>query len=560
MPIRDFEFDVHFDGVFVTNPLRYTNGSVLQAFLPSMDLKEFHQRLETETGNPLSAIYYTVHGTTPEKGLIKIVDDSDVHTLFEIAYCYGKLELYLDHFDDDLTQHLPVKDGKGKEHVEEDAVVNTNEDGKGKEHVEEMYNSSEDEDYVPVYDDDSDSESDVASIDYLSEDEEEVKDLRTRKAEAKKQPKTASQPKLGVRRNVINDDLYDTFGEHEEFMEDLLKKLKSGEGESEDPFKLATEVEKYPIHDANTHWKLQKPQVGERFESAQEFKDCMTYYALANGFSIWYSKSSQSEVIAQCGQRPPKLEDDSKGKRRKAKRYPNVVIGEGPKCPFRCFARTMRREASFQIISLVDEHTCVRNFRFGSLINYKWIGRQLGGEIRLNPNIKLVDIAGLVMKKYKCTVSSNQCRMAKAYALTEYEKSLEEHYGMLRSYADELLSSNPGSTVKLGVTVNPDEKVYFDRYYICLKGLKEGWIKGCRRVIALDGCFLKSPNTGELLTAIGRDGNNHIFPIAWAVVNVENKDNWNWFIELLSEDLQIEGGGGVTLMSDQHKVCNSFFI
>ena len=85
--------------------------------------------------------------------------------------------------------------------------------------------------------------------------------------------------------------------------------------------------------------------------------------------------------------------------------------------------------------------------------------------------------------------------------------------------------SNPGSTVKVGVTVNPDEKTYFDRFYVCFNGLKEGWKLGCRRILALDGCFLKKPIRGEILTVVGRDGNNHIFPVAWAVVTVENKDN-----------------------------------
>ncbi|GKD25624.1 putative integrase, partial [Tanacetum coccineum] len=46
------------------------------------------------------------------------------------------------------------------------------------------------------------------------------------------------------------------------------------------------------------------------------------------------------------------------------------------------------------------------------------------------------------------------------------------------------------------------------------------------KVIGLDGCFLKGTCRGELLTAMGRDGNNQMFPIAWAVVNVENTDNW----------------------------------
>lgn len=31
---------------------------------------------------------------------------------------------------------------------------------------------------------------------------------------------------------------------------------------------------------------------------------------------------------------------------------------------------------------------------------------------------------------------------------------------------------------------------------------------------------------GELLTAIGRDANNQMFPLAWAIVKIENKDNW----------------------------------
>lgn len=63
---------------------------------------------------------------------------------------------------------------------------------------------------------------------------------------------------------------------------------------------------------------------------------------------------------------------------------------------------------------------------------------------------------------------------------------------------------------------------------------------------------------GELLTAIGRDANNQVYPIAWAVVDVENKSNWTRFLELLSGDLDLIDGRGLVVISDQHKV--SFFI
>ena len=50
------------------------------------------------------------------------------------------------------------------------------------------------------------------------------------------------------------------------------------------------------------------------------------------------------------------------------------------------------------------------------------------------------------------------------------------------------------------------------------------------------------------------DGNNQIYPIAWAVVSVENKENWTWFMKCLIEDLGIDAGAGLTIISDQHKV------
>ncbi|GKC71413.1 multidrug resistance-associated protein 5 [Tanacetum coccineum] len=190
-------------------------------------------------------------------------------------------------------------------------------------------------------------------------------------------------------------------------------------------------------------------------------------------------RSGEVRVVAKYGQRPPRVPDPKK----------------------------------------VDEHTCVRNFNFGALVNYKWIAKIFGDKIRANPDIRLCDIADLVTKKYKCKVSPNQCTNAKKYALTEYEKSIGEHYSMLRSYGKDILDSNLGSTIKLGVTVNPDGKTYFDKFYVYFAGLTDGWKAGYRKIIALDGCFLKNPNQGKILTTIGRDGNNHIYPVAWAVVD-----------------------------------------
>ena len=108
--------------------------------------------------------------------------------------------------------------------------------------------------------------------------------------------------------------------------------------------------------------------------------------------------------------------------------------------------------------------------------------------------------------------------------------------------------------------VGPDEKNYFKRFYVCLKGVKDGWLAGCRKFIGLDGCFLKTHCKGELLSAVGRDANNQIYPLAWAVVEVECKDSWKWFLEYLMQDIGLTDGLGVTLMSDQHKVNYLYYF
>lgn len=89
--------------------------------------------------------------------------------------------------------------------------------------------------------------------------------------------------------------------------------------------------------------------------------------------------------------------------------------------------------------------------------------------------------------------------------------------------------------------------------YICFDALKRNWLAGCRPMLGLNGCFLKGFCKGQLLAAIGRDGNNNIFPVAWAVVESESKESWRWFLELLMHDLNYTQGHGLTIISDQQK-------
>ncbi|GJW32717.1 multidrug resistance-associated protein 5 [Tanacetum coccineum] len=541
------QFDVHNDGYFTHLPLNYVDGVILEIVVPRMPYEQLAEFLDDKLVMYFKGLY-TSTKVQDLKGFSRM--RLKLRSVWGVEARTSTIKgVEARNSTTEGVEAMTRTKDKRKEKVSKDAsdVVET------KRCIVEVDNETEYE---------SDDESDKL-VDYLSPGEDELIKLRNRmKANRKEKAKVKDKPDSGINEpneenNMPAENLRgETFEEHDIYMNELLKSLKTADkdGITEDPFiSVEKHVERYPMYDETTHWRLRKPKVGEKYTSVAQFKECLTYYALANGFSLWHEKSGEEKVVAKCGQRPPRVSAPEKGKQRKQTKFPCASSDALPKCPWRCYARWMIDEKTFQFISLVDEHTCVRNFNFGALVNYKWIAKIFGDKIRANPNIRLCDIANLVMKKYKCKVSLNQCVNAKKYASIEYEKSVGEHYSMLRSYGITILDSNPGSTVKLGVTVNPGGKTYFDRFYVCFAGPADGWKAGCRKIIALDGCFLKRPNQGEILTTIDRDGNNHIYPVAWAVVNVENKDNWTWFFELLEEDLGCSRGNGLTLMSDQHK-------
>ena len=111
---------------------------------------------------------------------------------------------------------------------------------------------------------------------------------------------------------------------------------------------------------------------------------------------------------------------------------------------------------------------------------------------------------------------------------------------------------NPGSTTQVKCSLDGDIPV-FQRIYICLAALRKGWLEGCRRIIGLDGCFIKGQHRGQLLTAVGVDPNNQMYPIAYVVVETENRETWQWFLELLKVDLNINNSHGIAWITDKQK-------
>lgn len=46
-----------------------------------------------------------------------------------------------------------------------------------------------------------------------------------------------------------------------------------------------------------------------------------------------------------------------------------------------------------------------------------------------------------------------------------------------------------------------------------------------------------------MLCALRRDANNQMYPIAWAIVEKETTNSWEWFLDLLIKDLNVGNDG-----------------
>ncbi|KAK9080063.1 hypothetical protein SSX86_001738 [Deinandra increscens subsp. villosa] len=168
----------------------------------------------------------------------------------------------------------------------------------------------------------------------------------------------------------------------------------------------------------------------------------------------------------------------------------------------------------------------------------------------------VLSIQEMLQQKFQIQITSNQIFKAKMKATQKIEGDFKGQYASLRDYCDEMIRCNPGSTCKIDIEPEANSSSptrQFRRIYICLQGLKEGWKMSGREIIGLDGCFMKGPYPGQILTAVGVDANNGIYPVAYGIVESECAASWSWFLGYLGDDLGLSTRSNFTFISDRQK-------
>ncbi|KAK6151999.1 hypothetical protein DH2020_014634 [Rehmannia glutinosa] len=240
----------------------------------------------------------------------------------------------------------------------------------------------------------------------------------------------------------------------------------------------------FPEFNLNSDMAHPNMQVGLVFPNVQLYRKALRKHSVKNGFQLLFEKNESNRVTAKCK---------------------NL-------CGWRIYASFLGKSTSFQIKSIKGEpHRCHRDFRNRSA-NSTYLADRFLQNFVDDPHMTLNSFKKLVRREVNIYAHRQKLYRAKIKAIEAIQGNVKEQYNKLRYYCKQILKENPGSTAVVKVEGPPIYKnPTFQRIFILYEAQKRGFLLGCRPIIGLDACFLKGPYGGQLMAAIGRDGNNQMF-------------------------------------------------
>lgn len=96
----------------------------------------------------------------------------------------------------------------------------------------------------------------------------------------------------------------------------------------------------------------------------------------------------------------------------------------------------------------MDRHTCSKDYKI-MFLNAKWLGKKIQSNIRENSDLKLSDIMEKTHEKWNVCIKKTLAYRAKTLVVDIVDASFKEQYRRVHNYGHDLLSANPGSTIKI---------------------------------------------------------------------------------------------------------------
>ena len=131
-----------------------------------------------------------------------------------------------------------------------------------------------------------------------------------------------------------------------------------------------------------------------------------------------------------------------------------------------------------------------------------------------------------VMKYFRVYINKWLAYSVKERAHDLLRGSMKEHYCKLGRYLEKLKRSNSANILILVTNLEiVKEILIFQILVVCFKGIKYGLLRGFRPIRCIDGSSSKTFLGDCLLTAMGTEGKNQMFSIAWVITEGERQNS-----------------------------------
>lgn len=268
-------------------------------------------------------------------------------------------------------------------------------------------------------------------------------------------------------------------------------------------------------------WQNTITGVGQRFSGVHEFRETLRKYAIAHQFAFRYKKNDSHRVTVKC-----KAED----------------------CPWRIHASRLSTTQLICIKKMNPVHTCEGAVATtGHQATRSWVASIIKEKLKVFPNYKPKDIVNDIKQEYGIQLNYFQAWRGKEIAKEQLQGSYKEAYSQLPFFCERIMETNPGSLANF----TTKEDCSFHRLFVSFHASLYGFQQGCRPLLFLDALPLKSKYQGTLLAATAADGDDGVFPVAFAVVDAETEENWHWFLVQLKSALSTSCP--LTFVADRQK-------
>ena len=206
------------------------------------------------------------------------------------------------------------------------------------------------------------------------------------------------------------------------------------------------------------------------------------------------------------------------------------MVCKNTQCPGRVHGYLPMYDTSWVISDLVH-HTCVISNipqDHGNLSSML-IARLFYTEIVEGKAMEVKAIQTKVFVRFNYNISYGKAWRAKQRVMETRFGSYFDAYDSVVRLLRTLQDRNPGTYVDIKDMFMPEfptvrvlHQLFFS-FGVCIEAFRH-----CRPVICVDGTFLTGKYKGQILTAIGQDGQNQVVPLAFAFVESENIESWTW--------------------------------